>query len=82
MLAVDDFQIFCFCHNPQMLDLKRYVPLEHCRLVKYDRFSKTLEQSFEEQEVGEENVIRHSCVAELYLMNYVKSLLGQLLHYM
>ena len=38
-----------------MLDLKRYVPLERCRLVKYDHFSKILEQSFEKQEVGEEN---------------------------
>lgn len=65
-----------------MLDLKRYAPLERCRLVKYDHFSKTLEQSFEKQEVGEENVIWRSCVAELYLMNFVKSLLGQLLHYM
>ena len=36
----------------QALELKKYVPLERCRLVKYDEYSETLDQSFEEQEVG------------------------------
>ena len=36
----------------QLLDLERYVPLERCRLVRYDDYSETLDQSFEEQEVG------------------------------
>lgn len=35
----------------QALELKKYVPLERCRLVKYDEYSETLDQSFEEQEV-------------------------------
>ena len=38
----------------QLLDLETYVPLERCRLVKYDDYSETLDQSFEDQEVGEE----------------------------
>ena len=38
----------------QLLDLERYVSLERCRLVKYDDYSETLDQSFEDQEVGEE----------------------------
>ena len=36
----------------QLLDLERYVSLERCRLVKYDDYSETLDQSFEDQEVG------------------------------
>ena len=35
----------------QLLDLERYVPLERCRLVRYDDYSETLDQSFEGQEV-------------------------------
>ena len=35
----------------QLLDLERYVPLERCRLVKYDDCSETLDQSFEGHEV-------------------------------
>ena len=38
----------------QLLDLERYVSLERCRLVKYDDYSETLDQSFEDQEVGKE----------------------------
>ena len=38
----------------QLLDLERYVSLERCRLVKYDDYSETLDQSFEDQEVGVE----------------------------
>ena len=35
----------------QLLDLERYVPLERCRLVRYDDYSEALDQSFEGQEV-------------------------------
>ena len=35
----------------QILELKNHVPLERCRLVKYDEYTETLDQSFDEQEV-------------------------------
>ena len=40
--------------SPQLLGLKeRDISLERCRLVKYDEYSETLDQSFEFGEVGE-----------------------------
>ena len=39
-------------HSPcKALELKDLVPLERCRLVKYDEYTEALDQSFEEQEV-------------------------------
>ncbi len=37
--------------SSQLLGLKDHVPLEQCRLVKYDEYTETLDQSFENTEV-------------------------------
>ena len=34
------------------MDFSSYVPIERCRLVRYDDYSETLDQSFETTEVG------------------------------
>ena len=51
----------------QLLDLERYVPLERCRLVKYDDYSETLDQSFEGQEVmGGEGAVLASYTGSMW----------------
>ena len=35
----------------QLLELKSCVPMERCRLVRYDEYMETLDQSFDEPEV-------------------------------
>lgn len=35
----------------QLLGLTDLVPLEQCRLVKYDEYTETMDQSFEETQV-------------------------------
>jgi len=41
------------CSDLQLLGLSRVLPLERCRLVRYDEYSETLDQSFDyDEQVG------------------------------
>ena len=45
-----------------------YVPIERCRLVKYDDYSETMDQSFDLEEVHENTCIYTCKYVHYYLL--------------
>ena len=40
-----------FCLSLELLELRREVLVDHCRLVRFDEYTETLDQSFDEHPV-------------------------------
>lgn len=47
--AIYSFSTALLC---QVMELSPHVPIERCRLVKYDDYTETLDESFDSEEVS------------------------------
>ena len=81
-----NYQLLCFYEMlvmfcQQLLGLEGVVPLDRCRLVRYDEYTETLDQSFDENQVSIVNVkwmvVYKSCVSCVIGNDNVRSPCGR-----